>query len=223
MPVFYRNSKPGHAGSDQQSMSLSSSQSKSIDSSEDYFHSSLGTLSSPEMDRSKQYGSFSSSKSSVPESLSSILEDNDFPVKFLGSILNLVGQAEGSLDLINVIDIAQCEETLPYVATGSDVYLSLNCHGIRVSESNQHNTIHRFPLYLIERIVTFDDGIFNNTVLAVKVAHDGDSSKYDVFAYQCHDEMIGQKVTRIFSHILDSVMSNKNSSLQNMHLETESI
>uniref|UniRef100_H2ZD39 PID domain-containing protein n=1 Tax=Ciona savignyi TaxID=51511 RepID=H2ZD39_CIOSA len=177
----------------------------SIESSEDLSQSSLST---PEFEfKQSGTGSFSSFRSSIPDSPLLSSTTSEYAVKILGSLETIQGHEEGPLEVINAIDIAQCEENLPLLATGDDVYISISINGLQVTDNNQRDVLKRIPLHTIERIVTYDDGIYGNTILAVKVVNEHQIG-YSLLAYQCSNPILGQKITRCYSHVLASVMSS---------------
>ncbi|XP_039257825.1 integrin beta-1-binding protein 1-like [Styela clava] len=206
--MFRRQTKIARLSGDdsEQSLSQGSSKSKShsLDSSEDLSKSS--SLSSPEAG-SKRAGSISSAVSSV------VLSDGnetDFPVRIVGCLENVSGAGCGPLDVINLIDIAQQENELPFVATNEEAVISLTVHGIKLTKASNSTVLYRIPLHKIERIVIFDDGLIGNTMLAVKCARDFENSNkeamFNIHAYQCESKELAQEVCRSFSHILDTAI-----------------
>ncbi|XP_078487033.1 integrin beta-1-binding protein 1-like [Ciona intestinalis] len=206
MPILHRQTKPSSSGDgSDRSVSVSSSRSKSFDSSEDLSHSS--SVSTPEFEMKQSgTGSFSSTRSSIPDSPLLSSPASEYSVKVLGVLDNIEGQGDGPLEVINAIDIAQSEEKIPFLAIGDDVFVSISMNGFQVTDNNQRDVLKRLPLHSIERMVTYDDGIHGNTILAVKTATD--QHRYSVHAYQCTNAFLGQKITRCFSHVLASVMSS---------------
>ena len=50
--------------------------------------------------------------------------------------------------------------------------------------------VHRIPLHEIERLVTYDDGLCGNTLLAVKVNINKNKDCCNLLVYQCPSEVI---------------------------------
>uniref|UniRef100_F6ZLG3 Uncharacterized protein n=1 Tax=Ciona intestinalis TaxID=7719 RepID=F6ZLG3_CIOIN len=137
MPIFHRQTKPSSSGDgSDRSVSVSSSRSKSFDSSEDLSHSS--SVSTPEFEMKQSgTGSFSSTRSSIPDSPLLSSPASEYSVKVLGVLDNIEGQGDGPLEVINAIDIAQSEEKIPFFAIGEDVFVSISMNGFQVTDNNQ--------------------------------------------------------------------------------------
>jgi len=158
-------------------------------SSEELSHSSAGTCSYSNTDNETcKYSSSFSSKSSGRESPTSQRHQSDCRVKLYGVIRNVTIPSEGSLELINIIDIAQCEERLALTPQNEDYFLLLSQKDLRIFDENM-SVVSRIPLYKIERVVCFDDGTIGDVVLAFKVFNDKQIVDYDVFVYACETEV----------------------------------
>lgn len=181
-------------------------------SSEELSHSSTGTYSysSPDNEACKYSSSFSS-KSSGRDSPTINKSHYDCRVRFYGVIENVSIPSEGSLELINIIDVAQCEERLPLTTRNEDFLLLLSQNGLRIFDTNLQDTLLRIPLYKIERVVCFDDGVVGDVVLAFKVVNT--KQDYDVYVYACENEESCQKICHKFSRVIDSVMSSANATM----------
>lgn len=203
--MFRKQTRVTQLSADGSELSLSqgSSKSKSIDSNEDLSKSS--SLSSPEAN-SNRGGSISSIRSS---GLLIETNESDFPVRIVGCLENISGIGSGPLDVINLIDIAQQENELPFSVNNEEAIFSLTVHGVKLIKSSNNAVLYRIPLHLIERLVIFDDGLIGNTVLAVKCARSDEKNvegPFDIHAYQCETKEMAQEVCRRFSHILDTAI-----------------
>nr|CAB3257356.1 integrin beta-1-binding protein 1-like [Phallusia mammillata] len=205
-----RTSKTSTDGSDQ-SVSRSSTHSKSLDSSEELSQSHSSSLSSPGIEaRQSTTGSVSSARSSVTDSPGfHQLTSLEFSLKTIGKLVDLEGLAEGPLEVINAIDCAQQEEELPFLPTAGEVCLSISVNGIKICSGVQRGVIERIPLYMVERLVTYEEGIAGNTILAIKtVLHkSGMDDDYIIYVFQCPSKEVGQRISNVFSHILSDVIS----------------
>lgn len=182
-------------------------------SSEELSHSSTGTYSYSSPDNEAvnaaacKYSSSFSSKSSGRDSPSAALKSQyDCRVRCYGVLEHVSIPSEGSLELINIIDVAQCEERLPLTTSNEDYLLLLSQHGLRIFDANMQDTLLRVPLYKIERVVCFDDGVVGDVVLAFKVVNS--KNDYHVYVYACENEDSCQKICHKFSRVIDSVMSS---------------
>lgn len=184
--------------------------SKYMGSSEELSHSSTGTYShsGADIDAVCKYSSSFSSKSSGERDSPQVTKKSQYDcrVRSYGVLKNVTIPSEGSLELINVIDVAQCEERLNVTSRNDDLLMLLTQHGLRVFDASmQETTVLRIPLYKIERVVCFDDGVVGDVLLAFKVVNS--NSSYHVYVYACENEDSCQKLCHKFSRVLDSVMS----------------
>ncbi|KAF3826929.1 hypothetical protein GH733_006816, partial [Mirounga leonina] len=123
----------------------------------------------------------------------------EFRIKYVGAIEKLKfseGESlEGPLDLINYIDVAQLmwfiftlkqDGKLPFVPLEEEFIMGVSKYGIKVSTSDQYDVLHRHALYLIIRMVCYDDGLgAGKSLLALKTT-DASNEEYSLWVYQCN-------------------------------------
>ncbi|KAI1241225.1 hypothetical protein IHE44_0009694, partial [Lamprotornis superbus] len=122
----------------------------------------------------------------------------EFRVKYVGAIeklkYNESKSLEGPLDLINYIDVAQAfvcfppkqDGKLPFVPGEEEFIMGVSKYGIKVSTSDQYDVLHRHALYLIVRMVCYDDGLgAGKSLLALKTT-DAASEECSLWVYQCN-------------------------------------
>lgn len=148
---MFRKGKKRHSSSSSQSSEIST-KSKSVDSSLGGLSRS-STVASLDTDSTKSSGQSNSNLDTCAE----------FRIKYVGAIEKLAvseGKSlEGPLDLINYIDVAQQDGKLPFVPMEEEFILGVSKYGIKVSTMDQHGVLHRHALYLIIRMVCYDDGL----------------------------------------------------------------
>ncbi|XP_032877512.1 integrin beta-1-binding protein 1 [Amblyraja radiata] len=200
---MFRKGKKRHSSSSSQGSEIST-KSKSVDSS-------LGGLS-----RSSTVASLDTdSTKSSGQSNSNFDTCNEFRVKYLGAIENLkaslVECLQGPQDLINYIDLAQQYGKLPFTPSEEECILCVSKYGIKVASSDQFDIVHRHPLYLIVRVICYDDGLgMGKSLLAIKTT-DGNQTEYSICLYQCNSLEQAQTICKILSTAFDSALSSDKS------------
>ncbi|KAJ8789929.1 hypothetical protein J1605_021627 [Eschrichtius robustus] len=175
---MFRKGKKRHSSSSSQSSEIST-KSKSVDSSLGGLSRS-STVASLDTDSTKSSGQSNSNSDTCAE----------FRIKYVGAIEKLKlseGKSlEGPLDLINYIDVAQQDGKLPFVPLEEEFIMGVSKYGIKVSTSDQYDVLHRHALYLIIRMVCYDDGLgAGKSLLALKTT-DASNEEYNLWVYQCH-------------------------------------
>ncbi|KAL4624043.1 integrin beta-1-binding protein 1 [Arapaima gigas] len=196
---MFRKVKKRHSSSSSQSSEIST-KSKSVDSS-------LGGLS-----RSSTVASLDtdSTKSSGNSSSDTCVE---FRVKYVGAIENLhfdmCKMLLEPLDLINYIDTAQQHGKLPFVPGEEEMVLVVSKHGIKVASLDQCDILHRHPLYLIVRMLCYDDGLgAGKNLLALKTT-DAEQQECNIWVYQCSSAEHAQAICKVLSASFDSVLASE--------------
>uniref|UniRef100_A0A8D2HLB7 Integrin beta-1-binding protein 1 n=1 Tax=Urocitellus parryii TaxID=9999 RepID=A0A8D2HLB7_UROPR len=139
----------------------------------------------------------------------------EFRVKYVGAIEKLKlseGKGlEGPLDLINYIDVAQQDGKLPFVPLEEEFIMGVSKYGIKVSTSDQYDVLHRHALYLIIRMVCYDDGLgAGKSLLALKTT-DASNEEYSLWVYQCHSLEQAQAICKVLSTAFDAVLTSEKS------------
>ncbi|XP_053565681.1 integrin beta-1-binding protein 1 isoform X2 [Bombina bombina] len=137
----------------------------------------------------------------------------EFKVKYVGSIEKLKQEdckkLQGSLDLINYIDVAQQNGKLPFVPQDEEFIMSVSKYGIKVTTSDQYDVLHRHALYLIVCMVCYDDGLVaGKSLLVLKTKGLGDD-ECSLWVYQCNCLEQAQAICKVLSTAFDSVLSEK--------------
>ncbi|NXW13599.1 ITBP1 protein, partial [Circaetus pectoralis] len=139
----------------------------------------------------------------------------EFRVKYVGAIeklnYNESKSLEGPLDLINYIDVAQQDGKLPFVPGEEEFIMGVSKYGIKVSTSDQYDVLHRHALYLIVRMVCYDDGLgAGKSLLALKTT-DAASEECSLWVYQCNSLEQAQAICKVLSTAFDSVLMSEKS------------
>ncbi|XP_044519562.1 integrin beta-1-binding protein 1 isoform X3 [Gracilinanus agilis] len=139
----------------------------------------------------------------------------EFRIKYVGAIEKLKlsdGKSlEGPLDLINYIDVAQQDGKLPFVPLEEEFIMGVSKYGIKVSTSDQYDVLHRHALYLIIRMVCYDDGLgAGKSLLALKTT-DASSEECSLWVYQCNSLEQAQAICKVLATAFDSVLTSEKS------------
>ncbi|XP_068920914.1 integrin beta-1-binding protein 1 isoform X2 [Petaurus breviceps papuanus] len=139
----------------------------------------------------------------------------EFRIKYVGAIEKLKlsdGKSlEGPLDLINYIDVAQQDGKLPFVPLEEEFIMGVSKYGIKVSTSDQYDVLHRHALYLIIRMVCYDDGLgAGKSLLALKTT-DASYEEYSLWVYQCNSLEQAQAICKVLATAFDSVLTSEKS------------
>ncbi|XP_028940699.1 integrin beta-1-binding protein 1 isoform X3 [Antrostomus carolinensis] len=199
---MFRKVKKRHSSSSSQSSEIST-KSKSVDSSLGGLSRS-STVASLDTDSTKSSGINSNSDTCA-----------EFRVKYVGAIEKLKHSEskslEGPLDLINYIDVAQQDGKLPFVPGEEEFIMGVSKYGIKVSTSDQYDVLHRHALYLIVRMVCYDDGLgAGKSLLALKTT-DAASEECSLWVYQCNSLEQAQAICKVLSTAFDSVLMSEKS------------
>uniref|UniRef100_A0A671EM70 Integrin beta-1-binding protein 1 n=2 Tax=Rhinolophus ferrumequinum TaxID=59479 RepID=A0A671EM70_RHIFE len=139
----------------------------------------------------------------------------EFRIKYVGAIEKLKlsegKNLEGPLDLINYIDVAQQDGKLPFVPLEEEFIMGVSKYGIKVSTSDQYAVLHRHALYLIIRMVCYDDGLgAGRSLLALKTT-DASNEEYSLWVYQCNSLEQAQTICKVLATAFDSVLTSDKS------------
>ncbi|KAM7238534.1 hypothetical protein CapIbe_010054 [Capra ibex] len=197
---MFRKGKKRHSSSSSQSSEIST-KSKSVDSSLGGLSRS-STVASLDTDSTKSSGQSNNSDTCA-----------EFRIKYVGAIEKLKlseGKClEGPLDLINYIDVAQQDGKLPFVPLEEEFIMGVSKYGIKVSTSDQYDVLHRHALYLIIRMVCYDDGLgAGKSLLALKTT-DASNQEYSLWVYQCNSLEQAQAICKVLSTAFDSVLTSE--------------
>ncbi|XP_025053382.1 integrin beta-1-binding protein 1 isoform X1 [Alligator sinensis] len=220
---MFRKGKKRHSSSSSQSSEIST-KSKSVDSSLGGLSRS-STVASLDTDSTKSSGQSNSNSDTCAE----------FRVKYVGAIEKLKLEEsknlEGPLDLINYIDVAQMESYLLFLAKRSllwefpnmvlksqhQISMSQMCHrscyqGHKISSATWlQDVLHRHALYLIVRMVCYDDGLgAGKSLLALKTT-DASYEEFSLWLYQCNSLEQAQALCKVLSTAFDSVLTSEKS------------
>ncbi|XP_014372803.1 integrin beta-1-binding protein 1 isoform X2 [Alligator sinensis] len=209
---MFRKGKKRHSSSSSQSSEIST-KSKSVDSSLGGLSRS-STVASLDTDSTKSSGQSNSNSDTCAE----------FRVKYVGAIEKLKLEEsknlEGPLDLINYIDVAQQDGKLPFVPSEEEFIMGVSKYGIKVSTSDQYkissatwlqDVLHRHALYLIVRMVCYDDGLgAGKSLLALKTT-DASYEEFSLWLYQCNSLEQAQALCKVLSTAFDSVLTSEKS------------
>uniref|UniRef100_A0A3P9NA56 Integrin beta-1-binding protein 1 n=1 Tax=Poecilia reticulata TaxID=8081 RepID=A0A3P9NA56_POERE len=190
---MFRKVKKRHSSSSSQSSEIST-KSKSVDSS-------LGGLSRSSTVASLDTDSNKSSGNNASETCA------EFRVKYVGSIENLQFEMSKTLqeplDLISYIDAAQLINHL--ITTNH--HESLHGLGGFVVSSGQ-DVLHRHPLYLIVRMLCYDDGLGAGKNLLALTTTDTKQQQCSIWVYQCSSSEQAQNICKVLSASFDCALSS---------------
>ncbi|KAG1972422.1 integrin beta-1-binding protein 1 [Pimephales promelas] len=198
---MFRKVKKRHSSSSSQSSEIST-KSKSVDSS-------LGGLSRSSTVASLDTDSTKSSGNAVSDTCA------EFRVKYVGAIenlqFNMSKTLQEPLDLINFIDAAQQDGKLPFVPGDEEMILGVSKYGVKVASLDQCEVLHRHPLYLIVRMLCYDDGLgAGKNLLALKTT---DAKQHDcsIWVYQCSNAEQAQAICKVLSTCFDCALASEKS------------
>ncbi|XP_065487137.1 integrin beta-1-binding protein 1 isoform X2 [Caloenas nicobarica] len=214
---MFRKGKKRHSSSSSQSSEIST-KSKSVDSSLGGLSRS-STVASLDTDSTKSSGQSNSNSDTCAE----------FRVKYVGAIEKLKSSEskslEGPLDLINYIDVAQVKRSLLWefpntalkfqhlisIVPGRKGFLCIHTKNPVVYDFGEKDVLHRHALYLIVRMVCYDDGLgAGKSLLALKTT-DAASEECSLWVYQCNSLEQAQAICKVLSTAFDSVLMSEKS------------
>ncbi|PKK33399.1 integrin beta 1 binding protein 1, transcript variant X4, partial [Columba livia] len=100
---------------------------------------------------------------------------------------------------------------LPFVPSEEEFIMGVSKYGIKVSTSDQYDVLHRHALYLIVRMVCYDDGLgAGKSLLALKTT-DAASEECSLWVYQCNSLEQAQAICKVLSTAFDSVLMSEKS------------
>ncbi|KAF0870730.1 ITBP1 protein, partial [Crocuta crocuta] len=90
------------------------------------------------------------------------------------------------MEIMSFIFTLKQDGKLPFVPLEEEFIMGVSKYGIKVSTSDQYDVLHRHSLYLIIRMVCYDDGLgAGKSLLALKTT-DASNEEYSLWVYQCH-------------------------------------
>ncbi|XP_016424284.1 integrin beta-1-binding protein 1-like [Sinocyclocheilus rhinocerous] len=198
---MFRKVKKRHSSSSSQSSEVST-KSKSVDSS-------LGGLSRSSTVASLDTDSTKSSSNAVSDTCA------EFRVKYVGAIKKLQFEMSKTLqeplDLINYIDEAQQDGKLPFVPGDEEMILGVSKYGVKVASLDQCDVLHRHPLFLIVRMLCYDDGLgAGKNLLALKTT-DAEQQECSIWVYQCSSAEQAQAICKLLSTSFDCALASEKS------------
>ncbi|KAM9786393.1 integrin beta-1-binding protein 1 isoform 1-T1 [Syngnathus typhle] len=221
---MFRKVKKRHSSSSSQSSEIST-KSKSVDSSLGGLSRS-STVASLDTDSTKSSGQFDciirtfysiTPLPLMPKCTTSLGNNSsetcaEFRVKYVGAIeklqFDMSKMLQEPLDLINYIDAAQQDGKLPFVPGDKEMILFVSKHGVKVASLDQCDVLHRHPLYLIVRMLCYDDGLgAGKNLLALKTT-DPEQEGCTIWVYQCSSSEQAQSICKVLSASFDCVLAS---------------
>ncbi|XP_051942195.1 integrin beta-1-binding protein 1 [Hippocampus zosterae] len=198
---MFRKVKKRHSSSSSQSSDFST-KSKSVDSS-------LGGLSRSSTVASLDTDSTKSSGNNTSETCA------EFRVKYVGAIeglqFDMSKKLQEPLDLINYIDAAQQDGKLPFVPRDEEMIMVVSKHGVKVASLDQYDVLHRHPLYLIMRMLCYDDGLGTGKNLLALKTTDPEQEGCSIWVYQCSSSEQAQSICKVLSASFDCALASDKS------------
>ncbi|XP_028578342.1 integrin beta-1-binding protein 1 isoform X2 [Lacerta agilis] len=100
---------------------------------------------------------------------------------------------------------------LPFVPGEEEFVMGVSKYGIKVTTLDQYDVLHRHALYLIVRMVCYDDGLgAGKSLLALKTT-DTNYEEYNLWIYQCNSMEQAQAICKVLSTAFDSVLTSEKS------------
>ncbi|XP_066530322.1 integrin beta-1-binding protein 1 isoform X1 [Hoplias malabaricus] len=169
--------------------------------------SSLGGLSRSSTVASLDTDSTKSSGNSASETCA------EFRVKYVGAIEKLQFEMSRSLqeplDLISYIDAAQQDGKLPFVPGEEEMILGVSKYGVKVASLDQCEVLHRHPLYLIVRMLCYDDGLGAGKNLLALSTTDAKQQECSIWIYQCSSAEQAQAICKVLSASFDCALASE--------------
>lgn len=139
----------------------------------------------------------------------------EFRVKYVGALeklqFNMSRTLQEPLDLISYIDTAQQDGKLPFVPAEEEMVLGVSKYGVKVASLDQCDVLHRHPLYLIVRMLCYDDGLgAGKNLLALKTT-DVNQEECSIWVYQCQTAEQAQSICKVLSASFDCVLTSDKS------------
>lgn len=197
---MFRKVKKRHSSSSSLSSEIST-KSKSVESSLGGLSRS-STVASLDTDSTKSSGNSSEAFA-------------EFRVKYVGALeklqFNMSRTLQEPLDLISYIDTAQQDGKLPFVPAEEEMVLGVSKYGVKVASLDQCDVLHRHPLYLIVRMLCYDDGLgAGKNLLALKTT-DVNQEECSIWVYQCQTAEQAQSICKVLSASFDCVLTSDKS------------
>lgn len=195
---MFRKVKKRHSSSSSQSSEIST-KSKSVDSS-------LGGLSRSSTVASLDTDSTKSCGNSASETCA------EFRVKYVGAIeklqFSMSKALQEPLELITYIDAAQQGGKLPFVPEDKEMILGVSKYGVKVASLDQCDVLHRHPLYLIVRMLCYDDGLGTGKNLLALKTTDSKQEECSIWVYQCISSEQAQSICKVLSASFDCALTS---------------
>ncbi|KAF0044331.1 hypothetical protein F2P81_003489 [Scophthalmus maximus] len=139
----------------------------------------------------------------------------EFRVKYVGAMeklqFDMSKTLQEPLDLVNYIDAAQQDGKLPFVPADEDMILGVSKYGVKVASLDQCDVLHRHPLYLILRMLCYDDGLgAGKNLLALKTTDPG-QEECSIWVYQCSSSEQAQSICKVLSASFDCALTSDKS------------
>ncbi|KAM6916914.1 integrin beta-1-binding protein 1 isoform 1-T4 [Lycodopsis pacificus] len=224
---MFRKVKKRHSSSSSQSSEIST-KSKSVDSSLGGLSRS-STVASLDTDSTKSSGQSTNTRKSTYFPLLLFFTNGlfdvcprkgngtsetcaEFRVKYVGAVeklqFDMSKTLEEPLDLINYIDAAQQDGKLPFVPGDEERILGVSKYGVKVASLDQCDVLHRHPLYLIVRMLCYDDGLgAGKNLLALKTT-DAEQEECSIWVYQCSSSEQAQSICKVLSASFDCALTS---------------
>ncbi|KAK1793519.1 hypothetical protein P4O66_011894 [Electrophorus voltai] len=171
--------------------------------------SSLGGLSRSSTVASLDTDSTKSSGNSASEACA------EFRVKYVGCIEKLHFEMSKTLqeplDLISYIDAAQQDGKLPFVPGEEEMILGVSKYGVKVASLDQCDVLHRHPLYLVVRMLCYDDGLGAGKNLLALSTTDVKQQECSIWVYQCSSAEQAQAICKVLSASFDCALASEKS------------
>ncbi|KAI4889553.1 hypothetical protein NFI96_033122, partial [Prochilodus magdalenae] len=139
----------------------------------------------------------------------------EFRVKYVGAIEKLHFEMSKTLqeplDLISYIDAAQQDGKLPFVPGEEEMILGVSKYGVKVASLDQCDVLHRHPLYLIVRMLCYDDGLGAGKNLLALNTTDTKQQECSIWVYQCSSAEQAQAICKVLSASFDCALASEKS------------
>ncbi|KAI2654499.1 Integrin beta-1-binding protein 1 [Labeo rohita] len=96
-------------------------------------------------------------------------------------------------------------------SSNEEMILGVSKYGVKVASLDQCDVLHRHPLYLIVRMLCYDDGLgAGKNLLALKTT-DAEQQECSIWVYQCSSAEQAQAICKVLSTSFDCALASEKS------------
>uniref|UniRef100_A0A672LQY0 Integrin beta-1-binding protein 1 n=1 Tax=Sinocyclocheilus grahami TaxID=75366 RepID=A0A672LQY0_SINGR len=112
--------------------------------------------------------------------------------------------------IFHVFNLKQ-DGKLPFVPGNEEMILGVSKYGVKVASLDQCDVFQRHPLYLIVRMLCYDDGLgAGKNLLALKTT-DAEQQECSIWVYQCSSAEQAQAICKVLSTSFNCALASEKS------------